>query len=38
MKIKMKNRLHRYSINRLKSTHGHKYSKWKSDKDNAFMH
>ena len=29
MKIKMKNRSHRYDINRPRSRHGHKYSKYK---------
>ena len=30
MKIRMKNRSHRYSINRPRSRHGHKYSKHKN--------
>ena len=29
LKMKMKNRLHRYNINRPMSRHGHKYSKYK---------
>ena len=29
MKMKMKNRLERYDINRPRSRHGHKYSKYK---------
>ena len=29
MKMKMKNRSHRYDINRPKSRRGHKYSKYK---------
>ena len=29
MKVKMKNRTHRYDINRPRSRHGHKYSKYK---------
>ena len=29
MKMKMKNRLHRYSINRPRSRRGHKYIKYK---------
>ena len=29
MKMKMKNRSHRYNINRLRSRHGHKYSIYK---------
>ena len=28
MKIKIKNRSYRYDINRPRSTHGHKYSKY----------
>ena len=28
MKMKMKKRSHRYTISRLKSKHGHKYSKY----------
>ena len=28
MKIKMKSRSHRYNINKLRSRHGHKYSKY----------
>ena len=30
MRKKMKNRSHRYDINRLRSKHGHKYNKLKS--------
>ena len=29
MKMKMKNRLHKYDINRYRSKHGHKYGKYK---------
>ena len=29
MKMKMKNRSHRYGINRPRSKHGHKYNKYK---------
>ena len=29
MEMKMKNRSHRYDMNRPKSRHGHKYSKYK---------
>ena len=29
MKMKMKNRSHRYDINRPRSRHGHKYSNYK---------
>ena len=29
LKMKMKNRLHRYNISRPMSRHGHKYSKYK---------
>ena len=29
--MKMKNRSHRYSINRPRSRHGHKYSKYNGD-------
>ena len=29
MKVKMKNRSHKYDMNRPKSKHGHKYSKYK---------
>ena len=34
----MKNRSYRHIINRLKSTHEHKYSKWKSDNDDTFKY
>ena len=30
MKMKIKNRSHRYDINRFRSSHEHKYSKYKS--------
>ena len=30
MKIKMKNRSHKYDINKPRSRHGHKYSKYKN--------
>ena len=29
MKMKMKNRSHRYDVNQPRSKHGHKYSKYK---------
>ena len=38
MKTKMKNRSHRYDINRPTSRHGHKYSKFKvSQYHDAYM-
>ena len=37
MKMKMKNRSHRYDINRARPRHGHKYSKYKvPQQDDAY--
>ena len=39
MKMKFKNRSHRYDINKPRSRHGHKSSKYKkSQYDDAFMY
>ena len=37
MKNKMKKRLHIYGINRIRSRHGHNYSKHKKYDDDAYM-
>ena len=37
MKSKMKKRLHIYGINRIRSRHGHNYSKHKKYDDDAYM-
>ena len=36
MKMKMKNRSHRYNINRPRSRYGHKYGKYKHFKFNSW--